>query len=48
MEPLMDHTPIEEDSIQGGAVVDDIVENESSEPEEEYECRVCRGPAEEG
>lgn len=48
MDPGMDNTPINEETIYEGAVVEDVVENESVEPEEEDECRVCRGPAEEG
>ena len=44
----MDHTPTEGDLAGDGVQVDDVVENESSETEEEDECRVCRGPAEEG
>jgi hypothetical protein len=49
MEPFMDQTPIEGDLAGHRVQVDDDgVENESSEIEEEDECRVCRGPAEEG
>lgn len=44
----MDHTPSEGDPVGNGVQVDDTREHESSETEEEDECRVCRGPAEEG
>jgi len=41
-------TPLEDPSEQESSVrVEDVTEN-SDEEEEEDECRVCRGPAEEG
>jgi hypothetical protein len=51
MEPAIGHTPHEEIPGSNPAVVstEDVPENESSDAEEEEdECRVCRGPAEEG
>ena len=51
MEPVVDPTLPEEpaESDSGEVRVEDVPENESSDAEEEEdECRVCRGPAEEG
>lgn len=48
MQPFIDYTPSEGDLAGDALQVDDGVENEASENEEEDECRVCRGPAEEG
>lgn len=50
MEPHIDHASPEETTgiNPGEVIVEDVPENESSDAEEEDECRVCRGPAEEG
>lgn len=50
MEPEIDQTPREEmpENNPGEVSVGDAPENASSDADEEDECRVCRGPAEEG
>lgn len=49
MEPLVNETPEEREGESTAVPVEDVPENSSSEnEEEENECRVCRGPSEEG
>ena len=39
---------LEDDNNVNPVVVEDVHENDAGSDEEEDECRVCRGPAEEG
>ena len=47
--PVLETVPGEGDDDSSGSAEDTMSGNEPSHPEEdEEECRVCRGPAEEG
>jgi hypothetical protein len=48
VEQEINDTPLEDSAGEGSSVEVEENKEESDEEEEEDECRVCRGPAEEG
>lgn len=47
MDPELEPVTVPEEN-EGNSHHDSVEEEEAEEEEEEEECRVCRGPAEEG